>query len=596
MREIYLLFLLLPSLLANEFHVHSLKHVQKRHDIPLEFIMNSQEHSDIRRSVHLEKDDENLERLSSDKFVVRRDEVPSKDSSSEVQGGDADSVPDKFDQSSYDFMLPEGKSENSTILAVVDFITRKHNAKPTFIVNFDENQWFDIGNVEKTRADNADVYKATVILRAMANVEMGKTEGGSYRFVVEAQQGEVVLATTNISVDVINLGPTTVSRKRVTVPSEPKTSTVEPIATTSEASTSSDDVLTIGGSDDDLTTPLSVTTTEEEEEEEVEVLDSESSGEGSGESSGDGLLSSLDATSSDSESTSPSDPEDPITGPLTILPLQNSPDGDLIPLDIHLTLSPDTPIQIPRTARPGDLIRDVHVEFHQKTSSPIELSIEPEGLLEIRPHLIFPGEPAALFLLHPFPEAPGTLELIGKVQNSTTIRTPIQMTFPVDSEVVEGSEMLSLREVEFGVMETAESGRTIGQVDGDLKIIGGNGNRRFSLVGSDLILSCGQFDTEKCLQNDPQKNFSLILMPKNGELKPVQVTISVQQQASLRTSDKVLRISDNRIISPFAVVTERTRKTIKLDGDAAKFLDFLKVQEGLYQVISWDPREIERWG
>ncbi|ULT98033.1 hypothetical protein L3Y34_005693 [Caenorhabditis briggsae] len=74
-------------------------------------------------------------------------------------------------------------------------------------------------------------------------------------------------------------------------------------------------------------------------------------------------------------------------------------------------------------------------------------------------------------------------------------------------------------------------------------------------------------------------------MPKNGELAPVQVTILVQQQASLRTSDKVIRISDNRIISPFAVITERTRKNIKLDGDAAKFLGFLKAQEGLYQLI-----------
>lgn len=73
-------------------------------------------------------------------------------------------------------------------------------------------------------------------------------------------------------------------------------------------------------------------------------------------------------------------------------------------------------------------------------------------------------------------------------------------------------------------------------------------------------------------------------MPKNGALAPVQVTIIVQQKANLRTSDKVIRISDNRIISPFAVITERTRKDIQLGGDAAKFLGFVKAQEGLYQV------------
>ncbi|CAO4375853.1 unnamed protein product [Caenorhabditis nigoni] len=642
MREISLIFVLFSTSLASEFHVHSLKHVQKRHDIPLEFIMNSHEHSDIRRSVHLEKDDENLERLSSDKFVVRRDETPSKssDSSSEVVG-DATSVPDKFDQPSYDFMLPEGKNENSTILAVVDFITRKHNVKPTFIVNFDENEWFDIGNIEKTRADNADVYKATVILRPNANVAIAKTEGGLYKFVVEAQQGDVVLATTNISVDVISLAPTT-KRVRVTVPSEPKmiteavevTTTVvdslessepetdvltlgggssespatsekpskspessestieasESPTTTSEASseapesattsaTSSDDVLTIGGSDDDLTTPVS-TSTSEEEEEEVEVLDSEdqdASGEGSAEPESSGELESQ---------------EDPITGPITILPLQISPDGEIQPIEnVHLNLrgAPEGTIQIPRGARPGDVIRGVNVDFQGVEGQEIQLSIEPEGILEIRPSSIFSGEETALFLQN-IPVSTDEdvrvqkLEVVARFANSS-IRSPFQLNFETASESSEGSDMLSLREIEFGVMESAESGRTIGQVDGDLKIIGGNGNRRFSLVGNDLILSCGQFDTEKCLQDDAQKTFSLILMPKNGELAPVQVTILVQQQANLRTSDKVIRISDNRIISPFAVITERTRKNIKLDGDAAKFLGFLKAQEGLYQLI-----------
>ncbi|CAL2042273.1 unnamed protein product [Caenorhabditis brenneri] len=667
MREASLILLLFSTVIAHEFHVHSLKHVQKRHDIPLEFIMNSQEHSDIRRSVHLEKSDENLERLSSDKFVVRRDEMPSsKDSSSEVVG-DASSVPDKFDQASYDFMLPEGRAEKSTILAVVDFITRKHNVKPTFVVNFDENQWFDIGEIQKTRADNADVYKATVILRANANVEVAKTEGGLYKFVVEAQQGDVVLATTNISVDVISLAPTT-KRVRVTVPSEPKmmesstspseseadkddekesevltlggTSSPEssetsvptiettssdddlttPISANPESlTTSSDDVLTIGGSDDDLTTPASAeTTTEEEEEEEVEIPESEdASGEGSAElmvtgpaikstesseltepteeSSGEELLTSSTSTSSSENSSETSaESESPITGPITILPLQNSQNGELIPLEIHLNLrgAPEDTIKVPRGSRPGDLIRGVSLDFQEPTDGQelhrmIELFIEPEGIVEIRPSSVFAGEQTAFF----FKNLPKTtsdtlqkLEIVGRFENST-IRTPFQLSFPEDSEIEEGSEMISLRELEFGVMESAESGRTIGQVDGDLKIIGGNGNRRFSLVGNDLILSCGQFDTEKCLQNDPQKTFSLILMPKNGELLPVQVTITVQQQASLRTSDKVLRISDNRIISPFAVITERTRKNIKLDGDAAKFLGFVKAQDGLYQLI-----------
>ncbi|CCD65533.2 Cadherin domain-containing protein [Caenorhabditis elegans] len=651
MREISLTFFILllsGELIANErHHEHSLKHVQKRHDIPLEFIMNSQEHSDIRRSVRLEKEP-NLERLSSDKFVVRRD---SSDSSTEVVG-DENSVPDKFDQPSYDFMLPEGKTENSTILAVVDFITRKHNVKPAFVVNFDENEWFAIGNVEKTRADNADVYKATVILRQNSNVEIAKTEGGLYRFVVEAQQGEVVLATTNISVDVIKLAPTT-KRTRVTVPDRPKLmETTVPV--TSSSSTSSEMIevdgesetqedLTLGGGgaeatstetttvpmtspeeevvtssaatspastadfsdDDDLTIPVTspepTQPKDSEEEEEVEVLDGSGEGsadvltttetnEGSGELLDSSTSSNLPASSS--EASLVEEEEDPITGPVSILPLQNSPDGIIEPLDIQLTISPSDVIKVPRDARPGDVIRNLQVEFQSATENlrktkKIELEIEPAGFLEIRPKILNFDEKAMIFIGDLAESLSENLQIVAKIGNST-LRTPIRLDLteylenPGNSD---GSEMLSLREVEFAVTETAESGRTIGQVDSDLKIIGGNGNRKFSLVGNDLILSCSQFDTEKCLENDDQKSFSLILMPKNGALAPVQVTIIVQQKANLRTSDKVIRISDNRIISPFAVITERTRKDIQLGGDAAKFLGFVKAQEGLYQII-----------
>lgn len=49
--------------------------------------------------------------------MVRRD---SSDSSTEVVG-DENSVPDKFDQPSYDFMLPEGKTEVSNFEKLKNF-------------------------------------------------------------------------------------------------------------------------------------------------------------------------------------------------------------------------------------------------------------------------------------------------------------------------------------------------------------------------------------------------------------------------------------------------------------------------------------------
>uniref|UniRef100_A0A8R1E379 Cadherin domain-containing protein n=1 Tax=Caenorhabditis japonica TaxID=281687 RepID=A0A8R1E379_CAEJA len=629
MRDFSLLLFLFSlwscSLANDEFHVHSLKHVQKRHDIPLEFIMNSQEHSDIRRSVRVEK---NMQRLSSDKFLIRRHDVapvpePAPSDSTEVVG-EPESVPDKFDQPSYDFMIPEGRSENSTILAVVDFITRKHNVKPTFIVNFDDNQWFDVGNVEKTTADNADVYKATVVLRAGADVSIVKTDGGVYKFVVEAQQGDVVLATTNISVDVLSLAPTT---KRVRV-----TEHAEVEDTTADSSTVSEEMLELGGvfgasSDDDLTTtevPRSTLAAEEavnekEEEEEVEVFETESSGDNVSPTitttttlephlddlEGSGALLSFTSSPeeikeqeeqenlSSAELLTPNSPEEaPIDGPITILPLLASEEGKIEPIDAQIQLlgaQESSPIFIPANSNHGDVIRNLSIVLNSSNlSSPInaELSIEPKGILSIRPIRVKVNEQAMLFIdtIEPLRTSDKKLEIIANFSGAI-IRHPITVQFARDTEEMMGSEMVSLREIELGVVETAESGRTIGSVDGDMKILGGQNSQLFSLVGNDIILTCGQFSTDKCLQDNTQKTFTLMLMPQNGTFAPLQVTIRVLQTPSLRTSDKVVRISDNRIISPFAVITERTTKNIKLDGSAAKFLGFVKAQDGLYQLI-----------
>ncbi|CAI2350136.1 unnamed protein product [Caenorhabditis sp. 36 PRJEB53466] len=614
MRELSLLLFLSVSVnlaLAND-HDHSLKHVQKRHDIPLEFIMNSHEHSDIRRSVRLEKDI-SVQRMASDKFVVRRDEPGSKAFDSTEVTGDSEPVPDKFDQPSYDFMLPEGRAEKSTILAVVDFITKKHNAPPTFAVNFDENQWFDVGSVEKTTADNADVYKATVILREGADVAILKTDGGVYKFVVEAQQGEAVLASTNIAVDVLSLAPTTKRSRVVTVPSEPTILETEAgvtvALTTSEASTTPE---SSESSSEEAPTTLELPTSEDptspedlltlgavtpSEEPLTSFEDVDSSGDTSEDLHGSAEVPESSGepedlkTPTSSELLTSEDPESPIEGPVTILPLKASQEGKMEALDAHLEIigAPEGVISIARASRPGDVIRNLQIVLQtSKTnrSELAELSVEPAGALQIRPSLVLPGEPASLFLGSlELLKRLQTVEIIAKYSDSTvTIRQPLRLRIAQDSEESAGSEMSSLREIELTVVESAESGRTVGSVDGDMKILGGNEDR-FSLVGNDIIVSCGHFDTDKCLQHDDRKTFTLMLMPRNGTLAPLQVTIRVQQHANVRTSDNVIRISDNRIISPFAVITERTSKSITLTGDGAKFLGFVKAADGLYQLI-----------
>lgn len=548
-------------------------------------------------------------------------------------------------------------------------------------MNFDENDWFDIGEVQKTRADNADVYKATVILKANVDVRIQKTDGGLYKFVVEAQQGDVVLATTMISVDVLSLAPTT-KRTRVTVPTEPKTtssgiletskapevtteattpseasesseSSLDEVTTSSdvsepsskapESTKSSEDVTeTTKASDsasDELTTSSEVTATSEstsvtpetsddvtmtpeattssesstddseslvlgvtsfgssestpestteqsESEEEVEVLD------GSGDEEGSAVTSSESPKPSESEDTSSelltsstSESESPIDGPVTILPLQATQDGKIEALEATLEISglQNQRLLIPQGSRVGDMIRNCHVALiGDKITEDVEWSVEPRGILEIRPQRVHGNEEAGLFI----GGTPGSVEIIAKYGDVVFKRHLDVVNSEADSqdsEDVNGSEMLQLQEVSFEISESFESGKTIGSLEEPYRILNSNQDI-FSLInGMDIILSC----PDNCLKTSGQKVFNLILMPLDGTLRPLQVNIRILESLipMIRTSDEVIRISDNKIITKFAVITERTDKMISLGGSAAKFLSARKDQQRLYQII-----------
>ncbi|CAI5449604.1 unnamed protein product [Caenorhabditis angaria] len=607
--------------------------------------------------------------------------------SSEVEG-DRSSVPDKFDQPSYGFMLPEGFNENSTLLAVVDFITQKNHATPKIAVNFDELNWFDIGGVQKTKADNADVYSATVILKAGSDVKVDRTDQGIYKFVVEAQLGDNVLATTNVVVEVLALAPTT---KRVRTTEDPieisnvelspaendddlvlgvgtevstttseaseqstdaSTTTSEPTVavevtktseTTSESTPEQSDITEseeLTETSSEPTVSVEVTTTSEASSESTseptETSDESTTSEISSESTIDSA-STIEptvavevATTSDESTTSEvsmaaevittptpleNDPElltnipdeasgtqesptpasddsleasatqpseiessgelltdeSPIESPITILPLLNHIES--VDLEIEVQGNPKV-----LDSRAGSQIRGLTIVPKSGARSTVTFSIEPEGL-EIRPKVLRTGEVSGIFINENFNATRKSYEIVGKLGNGAVVRQPLNL----EVEKSQSSDKIyELKEYEFAVLESAENGRTIGRIDeNDMKIIGDSA-KRFSLVGNSIILTCSEFENEKCLENSgPRKVYSLMLLPNNGTLAPIQVTIKVQQKPGhLRTSDDVLRISDNRIIIPFVILTDVEPR---ISGTASRFLGLRKTLD-MYQV------------
>ncbi|CAJ0602485.1 unnamed protein product [Cylicocyclus nassatus] len=151
----------------------------------------------------------------------------------------------QFEHSTYDFMVPEGTSPNSTILAVISYLGRKDRPMPLFKISFDRMRWFEIGSVTTRELENYAEYMVTINQRADVYVQHSLTKNGSYKFSIEAHD-DGKINTASIRVDVLSLSPTTRRTTKITTSTTQETIPVVNITTTRE-------VLSI-------TTPLITTT------------------------------------------------------------------------------------------------------------------------------------------------------------------------------------------------------------------------------------------------------------------------------------------------------------------------------------------------
>ncbi|VDM53872.1 unnamed protein product [Angiostrongylus costaricensis] len=220
-------------------------------------------------------------------------------------------------------------------------------------------------------------------------------------------------------------------------------------------------------------------------------------------------------------------------------------------------------LEIEKLLSKGDLLHGLALSVLSDSEgkrSPVNLSLDRSDLFDIRPKLLYPGSKAYLFAKgRPLDASTIPIKITAIAPGSTSTR---ELAFISVSrgqnftENVEREDMSSVIEYDLFIPENAESGSIVGQIeDGESKrVVGPPG--LFSLLGSDLILSCP--DEGSCLDFEQQPTHYVLLVDAQGKRSSTAyVKINVldvnDNRPRLQTSDHYIRLSHNRLVMPFIV-------------------------------------------
>ncbi|PIO68023.1 cadherin domain protein [Teladorsagia circumcincta] len=249
----------------------------------------------------------------------------------------------------------------------------------------------------------------------------------------------------------------------------------------------------------------------------------------------------------------------------------------------------------------GDLVRGLAISVKitpKGKNSYTNLSLDRTDIVDIRPKLLFPGNKAYLFVKDlSLLSSPITVKIMAERPTSASIKELVlqgsRSKSPSSALGSAATNKSVVEEYEFSIAEDAPSGSTVGQIkDGESKrVVGPPG--LFSLIGSDLILSCPNEDS--CLDYEKQKMHHVLLVDAQGKRSaPVYVKVKVQDvndnQPRLEASDNIIRLSNNKLIMPFIVqVLDADEPTsnknhLTTSGSAASFLGVKEISANLYQI------------
>ncbi|VDN82127.1 unnamed protein product [Brugia pahangi] len=163
-----------------------------------------------------------------------------------------------FERNNYEIYVPEGKSKDSMIVAVVYFLTHTDSVETKFSIQSEPLQWFYLGEMEKETNVNRLIIAIKVMLHDGADVDFRKTNNGQYKFQIKASQGNFE-TSTNLNVEVLTFATkgTSYSSDLTTISSSTETSLKE--FTITKLSTDSEHY-TVTGSEDIFENAPGITT------------------------------------------------------------------------------------------------------------------------------------------------------------------------------------------------------------------------------------------------------------------------------------------------------------------------------------------------
>ncbi|VDL75197.1 unnamed protein product [Nippostrongylus brasiliensis] len=269
--------------------------------------------------------------------------------------------------------------------------------------------------------------------------------------------------------------------------------------------------------------------------------------------------------------------------------------------------------------RDGDLLRGLTVSVKitpKRKNSYTKLSLDRVDAVDIKPKLLYSGSKAYLFVKNSS-ALNGSLmiKIMAERPNAASIKEIIVMGTPKKQARIEKPRK-AVEEYVFSVPEDSLSGTTVGQIkDGESKrVVGPPG--LFSLLGSDLILSCP--DENGCLDYEKEQMHHVLLVDAQGMLCILRLHESFVRQRCdtklanhfglngtgvkikvedvndnvprLEASDSFIRMSNNKLIMPFIVqVLDEdeplsNKNHLTLSNSAASFLALKEIAPNLYQV------------
>ncbi|WKY05512.1 hypothetical protein Q1695_006042 [Nippostrongylus brasiliensis] len=246
--------------------------------------------------------------------------------------------------------------------------------------------------------------------------------------------------------------------------------------------------------------------------------------------------------------------------------------------------------------RDGDLLRGLTVSVKitpKRKNSYTKLSVDRVDAVDIKPKLLYSGSKAYLFVKNSSAlNDPLMIKIMAERPNAASIKEIIVMGTPKKQARIEKPRK-AVEEYVFSVPEDSLSGTTVGQIkDGESKrVVGPSG--LFSLLGSDLILSCP--DENGCLDYEKEQMHHVLLVDAQGrKSRPIYVKIKVEDVNDnvprLEASDSFIRMSNNKLIMPFIVqVLDEdeplsNKNHLTLSNSAASFLALKEIAPNLYQV------------